>query len=157
MSDLIDGLPKHDDLFWPVVRALRQLDGSADNEQLVGEVSELLGIADELTAIPHKDGPQTELAYRIAWVKSWLKWGGMVDNPSRAVWVLTEHGRGATEDEVNAVRQLRRAEAAQKRKAKVSHDENGQIDDVGEAPSSEELEQFADDDWQNELLDIIRR
>ena len=90
MSELIDGLPKHDELFWPVVRALRQLDGAADNEQLVEKVSELLEIDDDLTAIPHKAGPQTEIAYRIAWVKSWLKWGGMVDNPRRAA-EATEH------------------------------------------------------------------
>ena len=156
MSELIDGLPKHDELFWPVVRALRQLDGSADNEQLVEKVSELLEIDDELTAIPHKAGPQTEIGYRIAWVKSWLKWGGMVDNPRRAVWVLTELGRGAAEDEVNAVRQRRRAEAAQKRKAKLSRAHINDSDDLDEAPSSEELDQFKDDDWQNELLDIIR-
>lgn len=160
MSELIDGLPKHDELFWPVVRALRRLDGSADNEQLVEKVSELLEIDDELTAIPHKAGPQAEIAYRIAWVKSWLKWGGMVENPRRAVWVLTELGRSATEEEVNAVRQRRRAEAARKRKAKLSRAKTADADidgdDLDDAPSSEELDQFADDDWQNELLDIIR-
>jgi restriction system protein len=156
MSELIDELPKHDELFWPVVRAFRQLDGSADNEQLVEKVSELLEIDDELTAIPHKAGPQTEISYRIAWVKSWLKWGGIVDNPRRAMWVLTESGRGATEEEVNAVRQRRRAEAARKRKAKLSRAEAAEADDLDAAPSSEELDQFADDGWQNELLDIIR-
>ena len=156
MPELIAELPKHDELFWPVVRALRKLDGSADNEQLVEKVSELLEIDDELTAIPHKDGPQTEIGYRIAWVKSWLKWGGMVDNPRRAMWVLTEEGRSATEEEVNAVRQRRRADAARKRKAKLSREENGDVDDLEDAPSSDELDEFAEDDWQNELLDIIR-
>lgn len=156
MSELIDGLPKHDALFWPIVTALRQLDGSADNEQLIEKVSELLAIEDELTAIPHKAGPQTEIGYRIAWVKSWLKWGGIVDNPRRAVWVLTERGRSATEEEVEAVRQRRRAEAARKRKALTPRAPNNDLEDLEGAPSSEELEKFADDDWQNELLDIIR-
>jgi restriction endonuclease Mrr len=65
-------------------------------------------------------------------------------------------GRGATEEEVNAVRQRRRAEAARKRRAKVSRAENGEFADLEDAPASEELEQFADDDWQNEVLDMIR-
>jgi restriction system protein len=156
MSELIDRLPKHDELFWPVVQALRQLDGSADNEQLVEKVSELLEIDDELTASPHKAGPQTEIGYRIAWVKSWLKWGGMVDNPRRALRVLTERGRSATEEDVNAVRQLRRAEAVRKRNAKVARADHGEGGDFDDAPASDELEQFADDNWQNELLDIIR-
>lgn len=156
MSELISELPKHDELFWSVVRALRQLDGSADNEQLVEKVSELLQIDDELTAIPHKAGPQSEIGYRIAWVKSWLKWGGMLDNPRRAVWVLTEQGRSATEEEINAVRQRRRAEAARKRKAKLLQTENGDSDELEDVPTTDELDEFADDTWQNELLDIIR-
>jgi hypothetical protein len=57
MDCLARELPRHDDLLWPVVRALRQLDGSADNDQLIEKVSELLGLPDELTAIPHKSGP----------------------------------------------------------------------------------------------------
>jgi restriction system protein len=148
-------LPRHDDLFWPVVRALRQLDGSADNDQLIEKVSELLGLPDELTAIPHKSGPQTEIGYRIAWVKSWLKWGGIVDNPQRGVWVLTELGRSATEDEVNEVRHRRRAESSAKRKAE--HPKPTPVGEPGEdAPANEELEGYADDDWQNALLDVIK-
>lgn len=156
MSESTDGLPKHDELFWPVVRALRQLGGSADNEQLVEKVSELLAIDDELTAIPHKAGPQTEIAYRIAWVKSWLKWGGIVDNPRRAVWVLSERGRAATEEEVLSVRQRRRAEAGKKRKAKLPRPDGHDSDDLEVVPAGDELDEFADDDWQNEVLDIIR-
>jgi restriction system protein len=148
-------LPRHDDLFWPVVRALRQLDGSADNDQLIEKVSELLGLPDELTAIPHKSGPQTEIGYRIAWVKSWLKWGGVVDNPQRGVWVLTELGRSASEEEVNEVRHRRRAESSAKRK--TGHPKPTPVGEPGEdAPANEELEGYADDDWQNALLDVIK-
>ena len=149
----IQDLPKHDDLFWPVIRAFRKLDGSADNDQLVETVIEILGLPDELTALPHKSGPQSEIGYRIAWVKSWLKWGGIVDNPSRGVWVLTERGRGATEEEVNDVWRRRRAEAAAKRKTKV---EIASEDNVVEAPETEELEKYSEDDWQAALLDVLK-
>ena len=86
------------------MRPLRQLEGSADNDQLVEKVSELLRVPDELTAIPHKSGPQIEIGYRISWVKSWLKWAGMRDNPQRGIWVLTVLGRVATEAEIKAAR-----------------------------------------------------
>ena len=61
-----DDLPKHDALFWPVVDALRQLDGSADNDQLVEKVAELLH------AWPH-DPVHNELAGAIAYlgIASW--------------------------------------------------------------------------------------
>ena len=149
----IQNLPKHDDLFWPVISAFRKLDGSADNDQLVETVIEILGLPDELTALPHKSGPQSEIGYRIAWVKSWLKWGGIVDNPSRRIWVLTERGRGATEEEVNEVRRRRRAEAAAKRKTKV---EIASEDEAVGVPETEELERYAEDDWQAALLDVLK-
>ncbi len=152
-------LPKHDALFWPVVSALRLLDSSADNEQLVEKVIELLGLPDHLTAIPHKSGPQTEIGYRIAWVKSWLKWGGMVDNPQRAVWVLTTEGRGASEAEVNEVRNRRRAESAAVRKAAptvpIPAAATAELE-VEDVPATDELEEFADDAWQNALLNVIK-
>ena len=156
-------LPKHDALFWPVVSAFRQLDGSADNNQLVEKVIEILGLPDSLTAIPHKSGPQSEIGYRIAWVKSWLKWGGMLDNPQRAVWVLTSRGRDASEAEVNDVRIRRRAASASAGKpAMVGEGASNTtvpslVDhELDEAPTTDELEEFADDAWQNALLDVIK-
>ena len=148
-------LPKHDALFLPVVRAFRQLDGSADSDQLIEKVAEILCLPDELTAIPHKSGPQTEIGYRIAWVKSWLKWGGMLDNPQRGVWVLTERGRGASDQEIDEVRNRRRAEAAERRKAIVVEPASAD-EKADEAPAADELEEFANDAWQNTLLDVIK-
>lgn len=155
MNELISRLPRHDALFWPVVRALQSLGGSADNDQLVEKVSEILGLADELTAIPHKSGPQSEISYRIAWVKTWLKWGAMVDNPQRAVWALTELGRNATEQTVNELRILLRSRTSTRRKADDSLllPEMSQLADEGEQQA---LEEIADDDWQNELLNVIK-
>ena len=154
-------LPKHDALFWPVVNAFRQLDGSADNEQLVEKVIEILSLPDNLTAIPHKSGPQSEIGYRIAWVKSWLKWGGMLDNPQRAVWVLTSRGREASEAEVNDVRVRRRAASAVAGKPAIvaSATSNAAVtmavdQEIDEAPATEELEEFADDAWQNALRNV---
>jgi restriction system protein len=154
-------LPRHDGLFWPVVTALQSLDGSADNDQLVERVSDILGLADNLTAIPHKNGPQTEISYRIAWVKTWLKWGQIVDNPKRAVWVLTERGRKATEQEIEALRVELRSNSSMRRKSGISidraqdlnidHDSDSDVDAPAEA-----IDEFADDDWQNELLKILK-
>lgn len=148
-------LPKHDELFWPVVRALRELDGSADNEQLVEKVVELLDLPDELTAIPHKEGPQTEIGYRIAWVKSWLKWAEVVDNPQRGVWVLTERGRNAPEAEIRDVPNRRRAAVA--RAPKTGNRSAPPAEpEIDAAAASVELEDFADDHWQRALIDVVK-
>ena len=154
MTGMVVQLPKHDGLFWPVVKALQILGGSADNDQLVEKVSDLLGLADELTAIPHKAGPQTEISYRIAWVKTWLKWGEVVDNPQRAVWVLTERGRSATEQQIEALRLELRSNSGNRRKNNAS-EAAIQEQDL-DLPKPEEILEFADDDWQTELLGVIK-
>lgn len=154
MTGKLVQLPKHDGLFWPVVNAFQVLGGSADNDQLVEKVSDLLGLADELTAIPHKAGPQTEISYRIAWVKTWLKWGEVVDNPQRAVWVLTEKGRSATEPQIEALRLELRSNSGNRRKNNASEATIQELD--LDLPKPEEILEFADDDWQTELLGVIK-
>jgi len=156
VNEVVQEIPRHDALFWPVVAALHQLDGSADNDQLIEKVGQIIHLPDELTAIPHKSGPMTEFGYRIAWVKSWLKWGEIVDNPQRGVWVLTEKGRTATEAEVNEVRSRRRAESAARRRGMVQPPVNTVTADIDEPPASDELGEFGDDGWQNALLDRVK-
>lgn len=147
-------LPRHDGLFWPVVQALQNLGGSADNNQIVETVSDILQLADDLTATPHNKGPQTEIAYRIAWVKTWLKWGHIVENPQRAVWVLTELGRKATSEDVEAVRTKLRSNPASRRKESVSLQEH--IELLPDDFRSDEFSDFDDDNWQSRLLGIIK-
>jgi restriction system protein len=148
-------LPKHDELFLPVVRALRDLGGSADNDQLVEKVTEILHISEELSVLPHKEGPTTEIGYRIAWVKSWLKWAAIVDNPQRGVWVLTERGRNAPEAEISDVPNRRRASVARTSKKGNRHlTPLGQELDV--VAGAAEIEELADDQWQRALIDVVK-
>lgn len=148
-------LPKHNDLFLPVMSALRNIGGAADNDQLIEKVTQLLNLSDELTAIPHKGGPYTEIGYRIAWVKSWLKWAGMVDNPQRGVWVLTEKGRNATDMEIQDVPNRRRAtvprlpKKAKRNLAPVEQEPDG-------AATPNEIDELGDSEWQIALIDLVK-
>jgi restriction system protein len=154
MIEQVRELPKHDGLFWPVVNALKELGGSADNDQLVETVSEILGLEDDLTAIPHGNGPMTEIAYRIAWVKTWLKWGGIVDNPRRGVWVLTEKGRAANENDIAVVRKNLRSNLSRRRKGADPVETSDETQAAQTRPP--ELSELEDSDWQDELLNIIK-
>jgi restriction system protein len=40
----------------------------------------------------HNNGPDSEIAYRLAWARTYLKGMGLLTNSSRAVWSLTEAG-----------------------------------------------------------------
>ncbi len=86
------GLPKFDDLFNPVLQALRNLGGSSSIPELVDEVAKLLTLPDEDLQQQTAQGEST-FAYRLAWARSYLKAYGLVENSERGIWSLTAQGR----------------------------------------------------------------
>ena len=148
----MNSLPNYLQLLEPVVRALRELGGSAGNARLVEKVAEMLGIPDELAAHPHGDGPQTELSYRVAWAKTLLKQNGALDNPQRGVWVLTSFGRSATKEEIEA--RVNEAQKGDRNKRASERAEATRTRDEGDS-TAEEGDETEDDRWQSELLNAI--
>src|SRR5258706_3704504 len=85
-------VPKYDALFNPVLEAIRRLGGSASVNELDEEVARGIRLTDEDVAQLH-DERRTELQYRLAWARSYLKAASYIDNSERDVWVLTELGK----------------------------------------------------------------
>jgi Mrr N-terminal domain len=67
-----------------VAEALSSLD--------VEQVIKCEGFSDEQQAVPHNNGPETEIGYRLAWARTYLKAMGLLTNSSRGVWALTDQG-----------------------------------------------------------------
>lgn len=86
-------VPKFDELFNPVLDAIRQLGGSASLSELNDLVGANLHLSNEVLSQPHKDGRSTELQYRLAWSRTYLKAYGLLSNSGRGVWHLTPQGR----------------------------------------------------------------
>jgi restriction system protein len=85
-------LPKYDSLFNPLLEAIKKLGGSASISELDEEVAKSLHLTDEEISQPH-DERRTELQYRLAWARTYLKAYGLLDNSERGVWVLTPKGK----------------------------------------------------------------
>lgn len=49
------------------------------------------GFTDDQQAVLHNDGPGTEIAYRLAWARTYLKGMGLLTT-ARGVWALTDEG-----------------------------------------------------------------
>jgi len=86
-------LPTHRELLWPTLQVVRQLGGSAANEEIPEAVIALVGFDDAQRAVLHKSGPRTEIEYRLAWARTSLKRIGLLDNSQRGVWSLTPVGQ----------------------------------------------------------------
>lgn len=84
-------LPTYDQLMNPLLRALMALGGSGSIEEIYNKVVELEQFSDEVLARLHdpEKSHETEVGYRLAWARTYLKKYGLLENSSRGVWALT--------------------------------------------------------------------
>jgi restriction system protein len=139
------GVPKFDELMNPTLQALKRLGGSASIDELVPEIVKVLGLSQEVAEVPHGTTGRSELEYRAAWARTYLRNAGYVENSERGVWALTPKG---TQAESVDGRQIARDFARQFRGGRAGADGppgRSGTDEV-EAPVT----------WQDKLLSILQ-
>jgi restriction system protein len=115
---MIATVPKFQELMNPLHKALRSLGGSGSINEIYDKVVELERLPEKVLAIPHdpERSTRTEIEYRLAWARTWLKKYGLVENSSRGVWALTAKAKEAEsvdpKEVVPSVRALIKAENA---------------------------------------------
>lgn len=84
-----------DQLMLPLMKALVNLGGSGSVDEIYEAVIELENFDDETLAVLHnpEKSSQTEIGYRLAWARTYLKKAGYLENSSRGVWALTEKAK----------------------------------------------------------------
>jgi restriction system protein len=139
----LSGLPRYQDLLWPTILALRDLGGSGSIDEIVEKVLELGDYSAEQQSVLHKDGPSTEIEYRLAWGRTYLKGMGLAVNSQRGVWSLTDEGRNVVESELEPLRQ---AYILRKREERKSGSSDG-VDSEASEPDETA--------WQERALDAL--
>jgi restriction system protein len=91
-------------------------------------------LSEKARAVPHGDGRRTQFQYELAWVRTYLKWAGALENSERGVWHLTSRGRTMSDDELRSVWKRIVAEQRERRKTKsaqkIPTDAQQEIPDV---------------------------
>ncbi len=104
-----------------------------------------MNLGEDVLAAPHGDGTTSEVEYRLAWARTYLKKVGAIDNSERGVWALTSKGRAFTEkDAAEVVRQVR----SQFRK----HGQQGIVPSEDAGPKADE----AGISWKERLLGVLK-
>jgi restriction system protein len=150
------GVPTYDQLLWPTIRALESLGGSGALSEINERVVELETYSPEQQAVVHGDGPQTEIEYRLAWARTYLKMMGLAENSSRGVWTLTEHGRTVDKADVPKLHvEARRARQAERtgRQRRVTPPETARSR-LGRAVT-EDADDTDADTWKDVLLEVV--
>ena len=149
MSNTV-AIPSYKELLWPTLRAVREIGDSGTIEEIVEKVIALEGFTEEQQAVPHGDGPGSEIEYRLAWARTYLKGMGALDNSRRGVWSTTELGRSMTQSDVlprhaEYVAHLREARNA-KKAAKVADEHD---------PGSGGDDGAGTGDWKEQLIEEL--
>ncbi|MFM6192179.1 MAG: restriction endonuclease [Planktothrix sp.] len=116
-------IPTLSDLIEPLIKALKTLGGSGTVQEIYDKVCELENFSDVQQNILHKQGPNTEIAYRLAWARTNLRIYGALENVRRGVWSLTEKGRNLEAIDITEINKAVQKSTKQKFKL-VSESQN---------------------------------
>jgi len=138
--------------------AVRDRDGSASVEEMQRSVIVAEAMTEAQQSLLHRDGPQTEIGYRLAWARTYLKGMGLLTNSRRGVWTLTADGHEVV-DNFGASDQAARehlrglwATYVQELRAARRPRRSARPDDA--MPDAEDSEPGLRD-WKEELLDTL--
>jgi restriction system protein len=101
-------VPQYHELLWPALQTVAELGGSASIGEIVETVIKREGFSDDQQAVLHNDGPETEIGYRLAWARTYLKAMGLLTNSARGVWALTDDGTALLTDPATSDSQRRK-------------------------------------------------
>jgi restriction system protein len=144
-----------DELFNPVLSALRALGGSGTNQEIEDEVISSLELSEPEVNDLHR-GSTTKINYRLRWARNYLKHYGLVENPSRAVWALTPKGLKTAQVEREDVNQFVRALTKANNEQERPRGQSSSSDLDGIDPSSDDLDQ-TELLWRDELLNTLKK
>lgn len=135
-------IPQYTDLFNPLLKALHELGGSGSNEEINNKVIELQNYPTEMVDILHGDGPRTEIEYRLAWAKTYLKKYGIIENSGRGIWAII--------NDKNHVKEVNPKDVVEVFHSSLKNKKNKSSDD--EFIENAEIENKT---WQEELMELL--
>lgn len=137
------GLPGYRELRCHALKVIRELSMPASNADIDTAVADAFALTPGQRQIPHGEGSQTELAYRIAWARSGLVAAGAIEHVSKALWSLTPAGR-----EMDCT-DIERARKEYLQKIKADKQFSSSMDTLGSGDESEP------DDWRHAVRDQL--
>lgn len=144
-------MPTFDALMNPLLNALFALGGSGSIDEMYDKVIEIEHISEEISSVLHSPDKSniTEVAYRLAWARTYLKKYGFLENSSRGVWALTklakEKKQVSPQDVVKTVREADKLATKHNKKAK---NEQIELEDI-DTPETQ--------GWREELYRILTK
>lgn len=141
--------PSYNEMMTELFQAIKELGGSGTINEIDQKTLEILQLPQEVTEYPHGDGNKTEIQYRLAWTRTYMKKVGILENSSRGVWALTSKGRELNAiDPASIVDQVRKMSFLSLPSTKISLDDSNPENDGIDIP--DEIQ-----GWRDKLKNIL--
>lgn len=125
MGGNIKKVPAVDRFINPLIKALRELGGSGTIAEIYEKVVKILNLPDEMLEIPHgREGAQSEVAYRLAVARTYLRKYGMLENSARGVWAISPAAKDPDKIDPGELVKQARSQARKKTPDKPSQNDN---------------------------------
>ena len=99
VNEYNDGIPVYEQMMKPILAALMELGGKGTVAEIDRKASELMNLPEDILKIMHKGSTtRSEVAYRMAWARTYLKNFGLIENKKRGFWSVTENFDGDIEN-----------------------------------------------------------
>lgn len=124
----------YDQLMLPLMKALVNLGGSGSIDEMYEEVVELENFDEDTLAVLHNPdkSSQTEIGYRLAWARTYLKKAGYLENSARGVWALTDKARQS--EEIDSREIVSHVRSLDKKTSKGSEDPTDPATAIDDSP-----------------------
>src|ERR1700760_43102 len=100
-------VPNFEEMIDPTFQALKSLGGEGHVKEINEKVAEIMDLSSEDVLTVHR-GNRTQLGYRLAWSRNYLKRFGLLTKTGRAYWRLTDEGKNTKSvDKDQVVRKIK--------------------------------------------------
>jgi restriction system protein len=144
MKRSASSVPTFDSMLLPTIQALQNLGGSGTTEEIYEKVVQLLNLPDKILEILHGSTSQSEVEYRLAWSRTYLKKYGLLQNSARGIWSLVS--TSVKVDDLDAKEIVKTVRDGDKNKATQADPLNGTVEAI------EALEELA---WHQQLHKVL--
>jgi restriction system protein len=145
-------IPTFDSLMNPLLKALNSLGGSGSIDEIYERVIQNEKINEEILSVLHdkEKSNLSEVGYRLAWARTYLKKFGYLENSTRGIWALTskakENEKVVPQEVVRYVREQDKKDRLNEEENKDKKTENGIEETIDES-----------EEWRNKLYNILTK
>ena len=111
--------PAYTVFFIPTLKALDELGGSGSNQEIYNRVLTITQLSTDVINEMH-NFTMTEVEYRLAWARTYLKNYGAIESSKQSIWALTANGKKMLKEGNIDPKEIQSYSAKKRGKSKVS-------------------------------------